>query len=582
MPQKMYSIIKKLKGEAFAKAIRDYDARIFDVPNIQEWVRYARRDVEPLLPFLRSLISKGKTKETSNASPFELLKKAGYTAFYADTLKKQNSIKKYFSKKEELCTFSDPNRFKRYHIIHCVKEGAEKLNRRDFKNPEREDEYGTSVISIQILKSGGFIKICNRYNHTVDNPDNTFDSNPDNIILGLSDSLKKHFNVDFTTPCLSKYVLPNHYIIVQNQLIYYTLEKEDMYFGDGVYVDGGEIIPIQKDYQFFMNQYLFDLKAKTVTTFFYDDDKFANVLIEEMKGKNIQRKKNKNGFDLLLDGELFLSFDEDKNVTKARLLKAVSLPDNSFKGERALTFFEAPNLNMIGNYCFEDTALNHFFAPNLIRMGVHCFSFGCDIEKFVFENLKSMGAGCFFHVKAKELYFPKLKEIPTDCLRHNKELEKIYAPKVLRIGEYGIYSNEKLKEVFLPSCKKVGSKSLSYNFNLKVLNLLKLKQAEEGAVSFNLKLKKIYVPKLATVERYAFSDNDKGCYIEAPNLVFVGFGAFKNAGHLYAPYLRANQIVFATTRYMIQKRQFIKENERLMNMLTFGLLNFLRGKQRGR
>ncbi len=579
----MYDIIKKLKGEAFAQGIRNYDARIFDVPGIQEWVRYARRDVEPLLPFLRSLISKSKTQEISDKSPFELLKQAGYTAFYADTLKKQNSIKKYFSKKEELCTFSDPNRFKRYHIIHCVKEGADKLKRSDFKGHEdRQDEYGTSVISIQILKTGGFIKICNRYNHTVENPDNTFGSNPDNIILGLSDSLKKHFKVNFSIPYLSKYVLPEYYIIVQNHLIYYTLEKEDMYFGDGVYVDGGEIIPIQKDYQFFMKQYLFDLKAKTVTTFFYEDDKFANILIEEMKGKNIQRKKNENGFDLLLDGALFLSFDEDKNVTKARLLKAVSLPDDSFKGERALTFFEAPNLSIIGNDCFENTSLNHFFAPNLIRMGAHCFSFGCDFEKLVFENLKSMGESCFFNIDVKELYFPKLKEIPSHSLRQNNLLEKIYAPKVLRIEEYGIYSNEKLKEVFLPSCKKVGGKSLSYNFDLKVLNLLKLKQAEEGAVSFNLKLKKIYVPKLERVGRSAFSDNCEGCYIEAPNLVLMDFGAFKNAGHLYAPHLRANQAILVTTRYMIQKRQFIKENERVMNMLTFGLLNFLRGKQRGR
>ncbi len=579
----MYDIIKKQNGEAFAQGIKNYDARIFDVPGIQEWVRYAGRDVEPLLPFLRSLILKNETPLTSDESPFELLKQAGYTSFYADTFKKQNSIKKYFLKEEELCTFRDSERHKNYHIIHCVKEGADKLKRSDFKGREdRQDEYGTSVISIQILKTGGFISIKNRYNHTVEGCDQTFDSNPDNIILGLSNSLKKYFNVDFTSIPLSKRKLPEYYIIAQNHLIHYTLEKEDMYFGDGVYVDGGKIIPIQKDYQFFMKQYLFDLKAKTVTTFFYEDDKFANILIEEMKGKNIQRKKNENGFDLLLDGELFLSFDEDKNVTKARLLKAVSLPDDSFKGERALTFFEAPNLSIIGNDCFENTSLNHFFAPNLIRMGAHCFSFGCDFEKLVFENLKSMGDSCFFSINVRELYFPKLKEISNRSLVGNKFLEKIYAPKVLGVREYGIYSNEKLKEVFLPSCKKVGGKSLSHNFNLKVLNLLKLKQAEEGAVSFNLKLKKIYVPKLVSTERETFSNNAIGCYIEAPNLVFVSFRAFENAGHLYAPYLRTHQIIIATIRHMIQKRQFIKENERLMNMLTFGLLNFMRGKQRGR
>ena len=299
----MYDIIKKQNGEAFAKGIRNYDARIFDVPNIQEWVRYAGRDVEDLLPFLRSLISKEKTQETSNESPFELLKKAGYTAFYADTLKKQNLIQKFFKKEEELCTFRDTSRYKNYHIVHCIKEGAEELKRSDFKKPDRQDAYGTSVISIQILKSGGFISIKNRYNHTVVGCDNTFDSNPDNIISGLADSLRNYFKVDFIAPNVQ---LPEKTIIVNNQLVRYHLEKEDIYFGDGFYVEKGEIFPLKKDYQFFVGPYLFDLKEKTVTTFFYDDDPFANVLIDEMKGKTLQRKKNETGFELLLDGELLM------------------------------------------------------------------------------------------------------------------------------------------------------------------------------------------------------------------------------------------------------------------------------------
>lgn len=43
MAKSMYDIIKKQNGERFAKAIRNYDNGIFDVPNIDKIVKYAGR-----------------------------------------------------------------------------------------------------------------------------------------------------------------------------------------------------------------------------------------------------------------------------------------------------------------------------------------------------------------------------------------------------------------------------------------------------------------------------------------------------------------------------------------------------------
>jgi len=45
----VYDIIKRQNGEAFAKAIRRFDSGIFDIPHLPQIVRYAGRDVEPLL-----------------------------------------------------------------------------------------------------------------------------------------------------------------------------------------------------------------------------------------------------------------------------------------------------------------------------------------------------------------------------------------------------------------------------------------------------------------------------------------------------------------------------------------------------
>jgi hypothetical protein len=197
----MYEKIKKRNGEQFARTIRDFHNGIFEIPDIDKILYHAGRDAKPLLPYLMGLMAANDNTPApaEPQDPFVLLDQAGYDAFYADTLKKQNSIKPYFKKGELLCTFNSRSRYKHYYMVNAVKKDIDKIKREDFTGKEqRQDDYGTSVISIQIDKNGGYISIKNRYNHTVDSPDHTFNSNPDNIIPGLSAALKNHFGVDFS------------------------------------------------------------------------------------------------------------------------------------------------------------------------------------------------------------------------------------------------------------------------------------------------------------------------------------------------------------------------------------------------
>ena len=88
-----------------------------------------------------------------------------------------------------LCSFAI-KRLQTHHVFFAVKDNALNLKRSDFINPLREDEYSTSVISIQFTK--GFnnrISIKSRYNHSVDNPDATFYNNLENIVPGLTTKL---------------------------------------------------------------------------------------------------------------------------------------------------------------------------------------------------------------------------------------------------------------------------------------------------------------------------------------------------------------------------------------------------------
>ena len=348
-----FDLIKKQNGEAFAKAIRAYDNGIFDIPNIVDVVRYAGREAEPIMEYLVSLKNIAIEESEETRDPFELLSEAGYDAYYADTLEKQNAIAPYFRYKERLCTFSDETRYQRYHIINAVRKDVSQIRREDFRYPEREDRYGTSVISIQILKNGGFISIKNRYNHTVENPDNTFSSDPDKIIKGLSFSLKRHFNVDFSS-ALAK--IPEGYICHDNRIFKYHAESFNTYIGNDFFLKDGVVTPLNKDYQIICDDVILDLKEGKFSSPMIDKEVLP-VLNKEIEGKKLSVKispdtKTKSVY---MNDELFMKVKSD--------------------GSKIL-LLNLPTTTILPNYAFETNYIKFLIVPKLKEVGQGALSGG--------------------------------------------------------------------------------------------------------------------------------------------------------------------------------------------------------------
>lgn len=276
MSNKNFNKIKKQNGEEFAKILRNYHNGIFEIPDVVSIVKHAGRgkDAERILSYLVNLLSAEADKEEKPGDPFELLSQAGYDAYYADTLEKQNAISKHFEKDEELCTFRDSSRFQNYYIINAVKKNVSEIRRKDFIGKEkREDEYGTSVISIQVAKRGGFISIKNRYNHKVENCDNTFKSNPDNIIQGLSQAIQAHFDVKFSS--VNNH-LPDDYVLAGKQLVKVNQEIEGVYFGDHAFVKNGALVEM-KEHEYLFDYFIFNAQTKTFTNVLDIQDSFPEV-----------------------------------------------------------------------------------------------------------------------------------------------------------------------------------------------------------------------------------------------------------------------------------------------------------------
>ena len=434
MAKTMFDKIKKQNGEHFAKAIRNYDNGIFDIPNLDEIVKYAGREAEPILPFLVSLKGIYIEEMSVHQDPVTLLKRAGYNAYVADTLEKQNAIKKYFAPGEELCTFRDPNRYLNYFIINAVREDVDQIHRSAI--PQREDAYGTSVISIQVLKAGGFISIKNRYNHTVQNPDNTYNSNPDNIISGLSDAIKHYFGIDFSA---QKVILPEDYYLVGKSICKVVNEADGvLYIEDSAYAKDGVIYEIDKNTEILLPVLgaVFNLK-KHEFTFLSDIEPSARdrvvreKLSSAIKDKKIKVVKNStdNTKDIYLNDKLFIRL-------RNNMESFVSLEGYALYSQKE-------------NDIFSDIDWKQYSKDiNIEEFSLDAINIDCNSERVhLWDGSFSNSVLDFSHVKDIHLYNVDLSDV---VVKFNPNADEIYIDKVTGLKGYLDFGNVKKLTIRVP------------------------------------------------------------------------------------------------------------------------------------
>lgn len=411
---KVFKDIKKHHGEEFAKIMRgdrDHDGSLLVIPNIVHILEFAGHDeveAKQIRQVLKEIyFPNGDSEYRTTKSPLELLAEAGYDAFVVKTEEQKNSIKKYYREGEALCTFDDPHRHEKYYIIHAVKRDVDKIKPSD--HPQREDEYGISVISIQIDKSGGFISIKNRYNHTIANPDATFANNPDNIIPGLSHALKRYFHVDFNTTTTP---LPDNFRMVHDQVVRFNYEIDNVYFGSDYYFSGSNITRLDTNYQVMMDYLILDMKSKTVSSPIYDET--YKVFMGVFQGKTIKKTANK----------------ADKTTT-------ISTPDGDVVviKDGQIVELTLPNVETIGdNFLYRNTSLVSLNLPNVKTIG----------RNFLCNNqiLKHLNA-------------PKLQSTEEDFLTNNTALTELDLPEIIGLESYSLGYNRSLERINLPKAKYI-------------------------------------------------------------------------------------------------------------------------------
>ena len=169
----------------------------------------------------------GQVRATTQAEIIAAFNKAGYDRVIFDDEQAIEECRKYYRNGETICTYNNlAGRMREYHMIVAIKSGIENIRRAE--NPQRDDEYGTSILNIQIARNGSHMSIKNRYNHTVSQPDSTLNNNIDLLSPGLQSMVLGYYGFASIS---SKQQYYNKIVNIGGIYLKYYTERNNVYYG---------------------------------------------------------------------------------------------------------------------------------------------------------------------------------------------------------------------------------------------------------------------------------------------------------------------------------------------------------------
>ena len=414
--------------------------------------------------FIYSLVDVENNNELGMIkTPEELMSEAGYVLVECYLVECYNegdiqAFRKYYARREELCTFKG-GRLNRCRVFFAVKKNVSDIKREDFKNPTRQDEYGTSVISIQFTKDGtNTLSIKNRYNHTVNNPDATFSNNLDNIIPGLTASFEKH--KDIVQKYKSNRFEIKGYVRANDGKYYkYNYEINNVYYcPDNIIIDNFNVKRYDKSRYLIIDYFIIDLSNKSISL--YDkklSDSFCDIIkdINKIEIDNIDSGKK---ITILGDNNKSLEIITDKagKIISLKMNKIYDIGDKFLSYNTSLQKFTAENLTEVGDWFLScNNTLQELYLPNLTKVGNGFLCFNTSLQKFTAENLTEVGSYFLWcNNTLQELYLPNLKIVGHDFLRRNKTLQKFTAENLIKVGDWFLNNNHKLRNKILSEIEK--------------------------------------------------------------------------------------------------------------------------------
>ena len=447
-------------------------------------------------------------EEVGSKRPEELLKEAGYKLYECHNEEEIQSFRKYYSPGEALCTFNG-GRLNRCFVFFAIKENVDEIKRENFPKPERQDEYGTSVISIQFTRDNSHtLSIKNRYNHTVNNPDSTFGNNLDNIIPGLTNSFDKYYGMH-QSHLQNSFEIPGYVRANDGKYYKYNYEINNIYYCENnVIIDNFEVKEYPHEQYIVLDYFILDLKNKRIQTYWNDmelEDSFPNTIgtIKDIKIEN--DKDNKNILiktDNSDEVDVIITLDKNNRIIALKNDKVENIGNSFLKHNNSLTSIELPNAKNIGNrFLYYNKILTEIQLPNVTSIGNSFLCFNNSLTHIELQNATNIG---------------------NDFLLSNKLLTSIELPNVTSVGNRFLFNNVSLTSIALPNVTSVGNLFLHFNNSLISIELQNATNIGNYFLKYNNSLTSIELPNAKIIGDGFLYSNRSLTSIELPNAQIIG------------------------------------------------------------
>lgn len=390
--------------------------------------------------YIYGLVSnENKKRIVIEKSPEELMDMAGYILSECHNEEEIQYYRKYYAKNEELCTFLG-DRLDECRVFFAVKKNVDEIKRENFLNPLRQDEYGTSVISIQFTKDGSnTLSIKNRYNHTVDNPDATFSNDLDNIIAGLTASFEKYYgivqkNVDIPFE-MFRYVRAN-----DGKYYRCNYEINNRYYcADNIIIDNFRVVKFDKSKYLLIDYFILDLVNKKILLYdSYLKDAFTDSISDI---KRIEIINIDSGKRIIIHGvceKIEIEVDSFGQIIKMNMENIKKIGNNFLSRNICLEEFKASQLEEVGDeFLYVNKRLNNIELFNLRKAG-NAMLFNNEIlDNAIFPNLEEVGDD-FLYWDEFILHYDlsKIKKVGSSFLAHYEKRDSL-------LEELGIIEEKK-------------------------------------------------------------------------------------------------------------------------------------------
>ena len=552
-------LIKKYYGEEMMHLCRrlfptilDESGKLFNIlDNNFQRTKYLYKFIEAnklelkFKDYIYGLLYSEQEFAESKKNIYELMDEAGYNLYECNSESDILRFKKYYKKGEELCTFDD-NRLETNYVYFAVKKNVDEIKREDFKHPKREDEYGTSVISIQFTKGDiQTLSIKNRYNHKVTNPDCTFNNNLENIIPGLTLAFVKDKGYNINQGYKEE-IFENLFRLTNDKKHYFVLyEYNNISYGpDNIIIDNSNVITkyLEKEKYIVIENYILDLVNKKI---FLYDERIQDDFINHIKNiKKITIKKNKENKKVILtpiEGEdIIIELDSFNRIIGYVNNNIEKIGDNCFKYCHNIKYFHLNNVKEIGNdFAPLVVFANDLKMPKLTKIASSFLLLATGPKILNLPSVIAVGNNFMKHAKTEIACLPRLEYIDSNFMLYNKKLKKIYIPSTRIIKDCFLYENEELNTGDFSSLESVGALFLNFNTKIDYLNFPSLKCVGDDFMQWN----QAYYANFKSLENVGknfLANLSNMLVLSLPNLVFADCSFLLRAKikYIYAPKLK--------------------------------------------